>query len=249
MTLGRARINEIHRALPTRRAEIHPGLRLAHGLDRWPDGDNADIKKNLINDIAALQKPPFYAHALRRWKKITGDPQRFFSFELPLQNRLYIGLSRDNPVETGVTVSHSYGMPIIPGSSVKGLARASAEYVAKETGTIRSEVIHWLFGEGGDTGQGGGIFYHDAWWCGAGSPFVAEIVTPHHPDYYQGGNRPASDTDSPIPAPQLAVTGSFYFVLEGDPQWTPVAGRLLQAGLQQWGIGGKKSSGYGYFRE
>ncbi|WP_077272726.1 type III-B CRISPR module RAMP protein Cmr6 [Acidithiobacillus caldus] len=171
-------------------------------------------------------------------------------FTLALQQRLYIGLTRDNPVETGVTVAHSYGMPIIPGSAVKGLARASAEYIEQQSGNISRAAITWLFGEGGDTGEGGGVYYHDAWWCDGNQqpPFVAEIVTPHHSEYYQEGKGPDSDMDSPTPAPQIAVQGSFYFVIEGAPEWTAVAAALLQAGLTQWGVGGKKSSGYGIFR-
>lgn len=247
MEIGRERINRIHKALPSR-GEIHPGLRIAHGLDRWPDGNDNAVKHELIAKIAELEAPAFYQKALERWQRMTADPARFYAFQGSLRHRLYIGVTRDNSLETGVTVSHSYGMPMIPGSSLKGLARAAAAYLEKNGNfQIRSEVIRWLFGEGGDLGESGGLCFHDAWWIGHGEPFVSEIVTPHHQDYYRDGRKPASDTDSPIPAPQIAVQGGFYFVIEGDPDWVPVAAALLQNGLQQWGIGGKKSSGYGYF--
>ncbi len=248
MSLGRHQINAIHRALAPG-SEVHPGLRLAHGLSEWPNAAEAHSKHDLIRSVARIKTPDFYRQALQRWKNLTGDRQRFCGFELALHQRLYIGVTRDNPVETGVTVSHSYGMPIIPGSTVKGLARASAEYIERQTGEIRRDVIAWLFGEGGDDGESGGIYYHDAWWCGnSDTPFVPEIVTPHHTEYYQNGRKAASDMDSPIPAPQIAVQGSFYFVIEGAPEWTAVAAALLRAGLPQWGVGGKKSSGYGRFR-
>ncbi len=246
--LGRSRINAIHSALPSR-GEIHPGLRIAHGLDRWPEGDSSDAKHKLIAKIAELEVPAFYKKALERWQQVTADKARFHAFSGDISQRLYIGVTRDSPLETGVTVSHSYGMPIIPGSSLKGLARATATYLERNGSfQIRPEVMRWLFGEGGDTGESGGLYFHDAWWTGSGEPFVAEIVTPHHTGYYgKEGKEPASDTDSPIPVPQIAVQGGFYFVIEGDAAWTPVAAALLQNGLQQWGIGGKKSSGYGRF--
>lgn len=249
MDIGRKRINDIHRSLPGR-GEIHPGLRIAHGLDRWPEGDDNSVKHQLIAKIAEIESPIFYKKALERWQHITSDKERFFTFRADLMNRLYIGATRDNPLEAGVTVSHSYGMPIIPGSSLKGLASAAANYLEQNHRfEIRPEIMHWLFGEGGDIGESGALYFHDAWWSGTGEPFVSEIVTPHHREYYQGAGKPASDTDSPVPVPQIAVQGSFYFVIEGDMSWTPVAAALLQSGLQQWGVGGKKSSGYGRFEQ
>ncbi|MGK9451810.1 type III-B CRISPR module RAMP protein Cmr6 [Acidithiobacillus caldus] len=249
MSLGRQSVNEIHRAIAiTSQEEIHPALRLAHGLDEWPGDGDPQRKHKLLEDICRLRVPRFYRNALQRWQRYTKDKTRFSTFELALENRLYLGVTRDNPVETGVTVSYSYGMPILPGSSIKGLTRASAEYVSATSGTLSPAALRWMFGEGGDAGEGGGLIFHDAWWCGnLENPFVADIVTPHHKQYYRGGEGPASDTESPIPAGQIAVQGSFYFVIEGDPGWTPVAAHLLKSGLQQWGIGGKKSSGYGLF--
>jgi CRISPR-associated protein Cmr6 len=69
----------------------------------------------------------------------------------------------------------------------------------------------------------------------------------HHPEYYKEGKQAATDFDSPIPAPQIAVQGSFYFVIEGDPAWSKLAKRLLEKGLSERGIGAKRSSGYGFF--
>jgi len=251
MTMGRQGINRVHRALMVEKpGEVHPALRLAHGLDEWPSSTDPKKKQDLIQAIVDLRVPDFYRQALSRWKAYTGDRSRFYSFEMRLVHRLYVGLSRDNPVETGVTIAHTYGMPILPGSSLKGLARASAEYVAHGSGGLSPEALRWMFGEGGDQGEVGGLIFHDAWWCGPPDrpPFVLEVVTPHHTEYYRGsGDVAASDTDSPVPNTQIAVQGSFLFTVEGDPGWTTVAAHLLTMGLQQWGIGGKKSSGYGLF--
>lgn len=233
-----------------RRAEPHCGLLLAKGLASFPEGDKAgETKAGHIRAIADLAVPDFYRLAFERWQRTTADEKRFAAFNLNLAGRLYIGVVRDNALETGVTVSHTYGMPLIPGSAVKGLCRASAGRWLDNV-----EACRWLFGndpgEEEGTAEVGGLIFHDAWWVPkpGQKPFVAEIVTVHHSDYYGSeGGAPATDFDSPIPAPQIAVRGSFRFVIEGQALWTRLARRLLEEGLQQHGIGGKRSSGYGRF--
>ena len=233
-----------------RRAEPHCGLLLAKGLASFPEGDKAgETKAGHIRAIADLAVPDFYRLAFERWQRTTADQKRFAAFDLNLAGRLYIGVVRDNALETGVTVSHTYGMPLIPGSAVKGLCRASAGRWLDNP-----EARRWLFGndpgEEETTAEMGGLIFHDAWWVPerGEKPFVAEVVTVHHRAYYGNeGRDPATDFDSPIPAPQIAVRGSFHFVIEGQPLWTRLARRLLEEGLQQHGIGGKRSSGYGRF--
>jgi len=233
-----------------KRREPHCGLLLTKGLASFPDGEKAgEVKAAHIQAVANLAVSDFYKLAFQRWQKTTADRQRFAAFSLPLAGRLYIGVVRDNALETGVTVSHTYGMPMIPGSAVKGLCRASAgEWLAN------AEARRWLFGndpgEEDEAAEVGGVIFHDAWWVPNGNqkPFVAEVVTVHHSAYYTSeGRDPATDFDSPVPAPQIAVHGSFYFVIEGQPMWTQLACRLLKEGLRQHGIGGKRSSGYGQF--
>ncbi len=251
------------------RRQPHAGLLLQRGLpacqcasatagDPSPASAPAadgDIKAKHLHAVASLRCSDFYRSAFRRWQAATADGERFNAFDASLAGRLYIGVSRDNALETGVSVAHSYGMPLIPGSAVKGLCRASAgEWLAQR------EAIRWLFGEttpqAADSefpdapgGERGGLIFHDAWWIPDDlPPFVAEVITVHHPEYYASqGITPASDFDAPVPAPQIAVRGAFRFVIEGPPLWTALACRLLAAGLQQRGIGGKRSSGYGFF--
>lgn len=110
--------------------------------------------------------------------------------------------------------------------------------------------------------EAGYLIWHDAWWIPAltkegdysssddNKPFTGEIVTVHHPKYYADskGQLEALDMESPIPNQQLAVQGSFYFVIEGELQWVKFARQLLENMLQQWGMGAKGTSGYGYFK-
>lgn len=250
--LCRAVLQEIIRTTKT----PHPGLLLSRGLATWPaDGEGGgQAKKALIDRVAQLVPSPLYHAALARWKMTTGQAP-FAAFEASLSGRLYIGVTRDNALETGVTTAHTYGMPMIPGSAVKGLCRAAGCKIG-----IDEKVEIWMFGNkpGNDSDaendadtEIGGLIFHDAWWIGGANdkPFVPEIVTTHHQEYYGSeGETPATDFDSPIPANQIAVTGKFYFVIEGDLRWASMAAKLLKVALAQNGIGGKRSSGYGFFK-
>jgi CRISPR-associated protein Cmr6 len=237
------------RALLNKPHEPHPGLLLARGMTDWPaDGEaGGKAKAAHIAIITQLKASDLYLAALERWQKATAETGRFVSLQTNLIGRLYIGVTRENALETGVTTAHAYGMPMIPGSAVKGLCRAAAKRLK-----LGDSARLYMFGNETDSAEAeaGGLVFHDAWWVGKSTdkPFVREIVTPHHQDYYGSeGKTPATDFDSPIPANQIAVTGAFYFAIEGDVAWTGVAKRLLQMALADTGIGGKRSSGYGFF--
>lgn len=232
----------------------HAGLLLRRGMTAYdaasrPDdgGKGGKPKQKLIQRIAGIEPSRGYQLAYQRWCRATADKDRFTSFTVALAGRLYIGVDRENALETGLTVQHAWGMPMIPGSALKGVTRA----LAGERLRDKPEVVTWLFGA--DTKveaeqESGAIVFHDAWWVpGKGKPFVEEIITPHHQEYYKGKGAPATDFDSPIPAPQIAVQGSFRFTLEGRTAWCDVVARLLRDTLTERGVGGKRSSGYGYF--
>lgn len=125
-------------------------------------------------------------------------------------------------------------------------------------------VLDVLFGtnETSSEQNAGYLIWHDAWWIPTltkegkyslsddAKPFVGEIVTVHHPKYYADkiGKIEALDMESPIPNQQIAAQGGFYFVIEGEPQWVQFAKQLLENMLQQFGMGAKGASGYGYFQ-
>ncbi|MEQ1526007.1 MAG: type III-B CRISPR module RAMP protein Cmr6 [Gallionella sp.] len=228
--------------------EAHPGLLLTKGIVNFPEGSKVgEIKAGHIREICEIAPSAIYREAFTRWRSAT---KNFANTEASLVGRLYIGVTRDNALETGITVSHTYGMPMIPGSAVKGLCRAGADEWLKN-----EEASRYLFGnECGVSNEAeleiGGLIFHDAWWIpdAQTKPFVPEVITVHHQAYYGSeGQQAATDFDSPIPAPQIAVQGRFYFVIEGDPAWSKLAKRLLDKGLSERGIGAKRSSGYGFF--
>ncbi|WP_127958219.1 type III-B CRISPR module RAMP protein Cmr6 [Serratia microhaemolytica] len=235
----------------------NPGLLLQKGLPEVEDNNSknsdaksANNKTEYLNKLVEITAFPEYQHAFNRWFDITSDANRFQQAVMTLENRLLIALSGNGALETGCSLSHNYGMPYIPGSSVKGVARAwASQHLAAQSrelealfGTDESEQLHRVSGL---------VTFHDAWWIPpqkAAKPFVLDVVTTHHQDYYNGSQDEPSDKDSPIPNHLLAVTGSFLFVLEGERNAVELCQILLQKALVDNGIGAKTAAGYGYMK-
>ena len=234
--------------------DAHAGLLMQRGLTEW-DKDDKQAKAELIQKIAkipapALEESSLYALAFKRWVQATSDTSRFATLAAGILGRLYTGLNSAGALETGISTSHTYGKPLIAGSSVKGIARSHAESLG-----LDKAYLDVLFGDDSDSGslKSGALVWHDAWFVPANTlPFAAEIITTHHQDYYNGKQPEADEMESPIPNQQIATQGSFYFVIESAPGaqlWAKYAKDLLFQALQTQGAGSKTASGYGYFIE
>jgi len=237
-------------AVQVANADVNPGWLLAYGL-KQPD-KKLDVKAELIDHAAQASKPsPVYREAYKRWRETVRDECRFAFWEGRLENRLLIGMAATGPLETNITLSRPYGMPLIPGSALKGIARALAR------GNVKCDVLDIVFGREGNRDEdpeSGYLVFHDAWWIPEWIPdrktthaLVPEVVTPHHPKYYQGYSVEATDFDSPIPVPQIAAHGDFLFVVEGVTAWAQYGLAILRDALKDQGIGAAGSAGYGYF--
>lgn len=245
----------------------HAGLMLERGFDTWTTTDNQynGQKKAFYDQLIEILPGHFYQQAYQRWQTYLADnSESCKSWTGKLEGRLYLGLGEANPLESAVTLHHTYGVPFIPGSAIKGvlhhvlLARLAQAYDAQKKRYILNEkdqaIVDTLFGrepndtERDDSGAGGYIIFHDAWWKPEQrSPLVKEVVTVHHQQYY-AGEKDATDFDSPNPNQQLAIRGSFLFSVEGERNWAEYALKLLQDTLKHHGIGAKTTSGYGYFQ-
>lgn len=267
----------------------HAGLMMQRGLLQYTDGNKSE-KKALINKICKNQPSFLYRQAFERWlmatyhdatqKEENDDNESYFAnLSATIDGRLYSGLPLGSTLETGVTTHHTYGMPMIAGSAIKGTVRSYTEYLlakrkaddpeqmdyliqkdeqGNEYLTYQfddgaQETLDILFGKvegNGECENAGYLIWHDAWWIPntESNPFVSEIVTTHHQQYYNCNLDEALDIESPIPNQQIAVQGSFYFVIEGDKEWAKYALKLLELTLENQGLGGKTSSGYGYFK-
>lgn len=248
------RRNAIDELLTAQKSQsINPSLWLQKGLkekeedkDKLPKDEEKPKTKHLKELVDF--KCELYPKAFNRWFDLTAaDTHRFSQTVMTLDNRLLIGLTGNAALETGCSLSRNYGMPYIPASSVKGVVRAWAKQYLPES----AETIEQLFGTY-DSDQpnrvSGTVTFHDAWWIpqGGSKPFVLDVVTTHHQAYYNGGQDEPTDKDSPIPNHQLAVHGSFLFVIEGAPEHVELCQKMLAQALQNNGIGAKTAAGYGY---
>lgn len=185
---------------------------------------------------------------IARWQAMLAA-QGAETFEAKSEWRFVVGLGRKGPLEVGMTFHRIYGFPFIPGSSLKGLAQAYAELVAKAS---QEEITH-VFGDAPGPGEdpsaahvGWAVFF-DA--VPLLSPHLEiDVMNPHYADYYQG-NAPPADYLSPTPIYFLTVgrDSRYLFAVTGPEK--AQARKWLEGGLRELGSGAKTSAGYGYWGE
>lgn len=224
---------------------LHPGLR----FDRFLPAQNDDeVRAGFLQSFASISVVGGgpYATYIAHVKHLRGvlESRGATLNEWRTRGRLLFGAGDESVLEFGVRLGRTYGFPVIPGSALKGLVkRFAAKHMAA------SKVAKLLFGEGGDKGGAGLVAFHDAVWFAKGGdkyPFAEDVVTVHHPDYYQQDKAPV-DWDSPNPITMLSVQGWFLFALEGEPEAVAFCTAALAGALSEWGVGAKTSKGYGRF--
>ncbi len=185
-------------------------------------------------------------------------------FSLKTDWRLIAGLGRKGPLEVGFTF-HRYGFPILPGSSVKGIARAYAWLIEERRDTDPDPNLDFIAifgrapkeGEDDSLAQTGAAIFFDAI-PGRLPRLELDIMNPHYPKYYQGDGAPPTDGQNPIPVYFLTVASNteFRFAVgwrgpldETGRRQQALAREWLLGGLTRLGAGAKTSAGYGYFQE
>jgi CRISPR-associated protein Cmr6 len=175
-------------------------------------------------------------------------------------------------LENGLTLHHTYGTPIIPGSAIKGMTAHYCDnvlgltnkeflrsYEVERDGDVKDQkrglYYQMLFGTNDNAGL---ICFHDALitpdWVHNGRSLLLDVITTHHPKYYSDSSDSPiepTDTEDPIPIHFLSVQGEFRIVLEVDEdsadalKWRDFTLDIVKAALGDLGVGGKTSSGYG----
>ena len=214
-------------------------------------------KTALLTEVADTLVPDGYQVAFQgREKLLTFHRSRVRVATAEVIGRLVVGLGAKGPAEGGIHLEHTWGVPVLPGSSLKGLAAAAAHQLVKDEGWSKPKkdekrdptFFDRLFGT---TDEQGMVVFHDAWWIPDGAsklPLDLDVMTVHHPDYYSNKGVPPSDTDSPNPVSFVTARGSYLVILEGEPEWTEAAMLLLENGLEELGLGAKTNAGYGRMR-
>ncbi len=161
------------------------------------------------------------------------------------ESRFVTGLGRSHPVENGFAWHPTLGTPYLPGSSVKGMARA---WATQDGGPgSNPEPVNRLFGEPGRAGE---VCFLDAI---PTEPvqLEADVMTPH----YAGWTRedPPGDWCSPTPIPFLVTAAHTSFLFSVMPRCatakadTETAMKWIREALEWAGAGAKTAVGYGRF--
>ncbi|WP_404296459.1 type III-B CRISPR module RAMP protein Cmr6 [Halomonas sp.] len=177
------------------------------------------------------------------------------------------GLGNPHPVENGLSWHPVLGTPYLPGSAVKGLARAwlelndySPEVRKRMFGSDHKDPAQASSFHGEPELIGGEVIFFDALPL---EPVILTVdtMTPHMGKWYeQGATRPATaettpaDWHAPTPVPFLVAKQIVlqFAVAPRNPDAAPladVARQALRAALENLGAGAKTSAGYGAFVE
>jgi CRISPR-associated protein Cmr6 len=217
----------------------------------------AQPKTELVREVAGIPSPELYKAFYTRWKsqlQASGASVR----EAVASGRLSVGLGSESVIETSISFHRTYGVPVIPGSALKGLASAYAhqqlegdEWRKATKDSPQGAAHRTIFGSSADNdAEAGFVTFFDALWIpgsGAieGRPFAPDVMSVHHAEYYRGDNVPPADWDSPTVVSFLTATGSFLIALAGPDEWVDAAFEILGLALADYGVGAKTSSGYG----
>ncbi len=109
----------------------HVGLAYEIWAPLQDEGANAghipdDAKQGWLQNVAKISIDPAYRHAFERWKRSFAEKNIRI---VKLRSRLLVGHGNPAPTEVGLTVHHTWGVPIVPGSALKGLCAHYLETV------------------------------------------------------------------------------------------------------------------------
>jgi CRISPR-associated protein Cmr6 len=218
--------------------------------DPHPYHRHADQVAQIVTPKAA------YAPAFRRWQQAMSALEAV-TFTATTRGPLVIGLGNASATEAGLTLHHTYGLPYLPGSALKGLARRAA----RACGILETDpAFQTLFGTSADAVDAAAAYpvFWDGWLdpeCK--QPLQLDVITVHHQTYYGSQGKEGqkevwpTDFDDPNPVPFLSVPPSVTFHLavggSGGSEWAHLAAQLVHYGLTNLGLGGKTNAGYGGF--
>ncbi len=230
------------------------------------DPNNHKVKDERLKQITGFTPAlEGYGDALTRIEKAVRASGPCEVFEIKATSRLLMGTGNASVFEFGCQLNQPWGVPCIPGSSLKGLLSSwlSREYGGpwkRGAGVEKSDAQVELFGgkrenASDDAHYSGSIVFHDAWLIPSVCPdnksmtwFEGEIVNPHYPGYYSGTGMPTG-MENPTPAKMAAIKPgtSFRVMVQGPEQYLGVVREEMLKALANEGIGGKTTLGYGRF--
>jgi CRISPR-associated protein Cmr6 len=256
--------------------KLNKGARYDHKMERFQffkrerKGENYAIKPFCgdfnFKELAERQKKSSLA---------SFDADGLSTIEMDLNWRMALGLGNENVYETAITLHHTYGIPYIPASSLKGVVRSwiiiqvfgqnekgTDDWKNAEKKALKNENFCKIFGSD-DTGyndkaQQGKVIFLDAYPINP-PQIETDVMNPHYAPYYMDNNNktPPADYHNPVPIFFLTISQTkFQFVIGSkDATWKnwkiddKDIEYWLKSALENHGIGAKTAVGYGYMSE
>lgn len=175
-----------------------------------------ELRTRWLELLTRCGEPARYSQAYLRWKDSFQGPDTL-CFTVRAESRLLVGHGTSSATGVGLTLHHTWGVPVLPGSALKGLTAHYVQTVyGPEPGAEESErepfrgigwefsrpsrspgqVFRRLFGapdvdELAEKGSQGEVIFHDALWIppdkGSGSMLARDVLTVHQRAYYESG--------------------------------------------------------------
>jgi CRISPR-associated protein Cmr6 len=204
--------------------------------------DDKESRRVLVKEVAGIRAPEDYAHWFAQWQQALREHGAEWRVA-ETQGRMAIGLGEETVLETSIALHHTYGVPYIPGSALKGLAANFARQYLGNDWQADTPAYVIVFG---DTKTAGYVTFFDALPLPNSAALCPDVITVHHEKYYQNDRTaPPADWDDPNPVPFLSATGKYLMALSGPSEWIRTTFDILRHALAHSGVGAKTSSGYG----
>ena len=231
--------------------------RMCPGIDEHSEYANREAMITALTGGYEDNCLKMYRRACKsRQQMLENDPDTV-CFEMRTTAPLIVGKGDQNVNESGITLQHPYGTPVIPGTAVKGVVSSWAhengggDWAKSGLAAFSGKFSLLMFGGLDDGGNpfAGCLDFLDAWWVPEkAKPFAEDIVNVHHRAYYQGDNPswPAG-MESPVPNKYIVVAPGekFVFAVRGARRWRDLAVEMIRRAASDRGFGAITGSGYG----
>ncbi len=214
--------------------------------------DKTKFLLTLLERMNGIQTPRHWIDQLqeRRTKVVDQLEQRkafsVINFHAKAQSRFLIGTGNPSPYEVGFFFSRNYGLPVIPGTSLKG----AFHHFLVEEGMDQAKIDLWMgTGTEGEEGSKGNLIFLDALPMEAVT-LEMDLINNHFPEYYGDKKGPPNDVYDPIPVFYLVVaprTRVRFTILVRQKIGKDEIQTLFEQMLMYKGIGAKTAYGYGRF--
>ncbi len=225
-------------------AKASPGMRFGVFLRIWQDRDwqkdEQALKQQNDPNLGLRQTATFNEVHKAMLQELNRRQQLVFDHAVPdyrsgmrIETKstapFMTGMGYEHPLENGFAFLNPYGLPYLPGSSIKGVLRRAAQELASgawgdsfdwseektySSQTHRFSIMDILFGledseENTCSALRGVLKFWDVYPRFSGNMQI-EVMTPHHTDYYQNGKAP-HDCGMPNPITFLSVPMDSHF--------------------------------------